>query len=106
MDNPGCARVESHTLITGVWRGNRAVLASMVMGLKGFVKDSEGFIEEICCAIECHVDLFECFFPSLVLVEDFKTLMMFIHDCLLCIQHETIDGCHMCLPSMLIELAQ
>jgi hypothetical protein len=39
-------------------------------------------------------------------VEDFNTLMMFIHDCLLCIQHETIDGCHMCLPSMLIELAQ
>jgi hypothetical protein len=39
-------------------------------------------------------------------VEDSKTSMMFIHDRLLRIQHETIDGCHKCLPSMLIETAQ
>jgi hypothetical protein len=28
-----------------------------------------------------------------------KTAMMFIHDRLLRIQHETIDGCHRCLHS-------
>jgi hypothetical protein len=70
----------------------------MVVGLKSFVKDSEGLIEEICCTVERHVDLFEGFLPSLFLMEDSKTSMMFIHDRLLRIQHETIDRCHKSLP--------
>ena len=78
----------------------------MVVGLKSFVKDSKGLIEEICGTVQRHVDLFEGFLPSLFLVEDSKTSMMFIHDRLLRIQHETIDGCHKCLPSMLIDAAQ
>jgi hypothetical protein len=40
----------------------------------------------------------ERFLPSPFLVEGLKTAMMFIHDRLLCIHHETIDGCHRCLP--------
>jgi hypothetical protein len=78
----------------------------MVVGLKSFVKDSEGLIEEICCTVERHVDLFEGFLPPLFLMEDPKTSMMFIHDRLLRIKHETIDCCHKSLPFILFEAAQ
>ena len=44
------------------------------------------------------VNLLEGLLPSSFLVEGLKTAMMFIHDRLLRIQHETIDGCHRCLP--------
>jgi hypothetical protein len=40
----------------------------------------------------------ESFLPSPFLMEGLKTAMMFIHDRLLRIQHETIGGCHRCLP--------
>jgi hypothetical protein len=42
----------------------------------------------------------ECLLPSPFLLENLKTAMMFIHDRLLRIQHETIDGGHKCLPTM------
>jgi hypothetical protein len=90
----------------GFGRGSGAVGRSMVVSLKRFVEDSERLIEQVCCAAQGNVNLSESLLPSLFLVEDLKSSMMFIHDRLLRIQHETIDGCHMCLPSMLIELAQ
>ena len=40
------------------------------------------------------MNLLESLLPSPFLVEGLKTAMMLIHDRLLCIQHETIDGCH------------
>jgi len=44
------------------------------------------------------MDLLESLLPSPFLVESLKPAMMRIHDRLLRIQHETIDGCHSCLP--------
>jgi len=66
--------------------------------LKGFVEDSERFIEEVCCAAQGDVNLLERLLPSLFLLVGLKTAMMFFHDRLLRIQHETIDSCHRCLP--------
>jgi hypothetical protein len=43
------------------------------------------------------MNLLESLLPSPFLVEGLKTAMMRIHDRLLRIQHETIDGCHICL---------
>ncbi len=68
------------------------------MSLKSFVKDSERLTEEVCCTAQGDVNLSESLFPSPFLVEGFKTAMLFIHDRLLRIQHETIDGGHRCLP--------
>jgi hypothetical protein len=72
----------------------------MVVSLKSFVEDSERLIEEVCCTAQGNVNLSESLFPSFFLVEDLKTSMMFIHDRLLRIQHETIYSCHRCLPSI------
>jgi hypothetical protein len=36
--------------------------------------------------------------PSPFLVEGLKATVMFIHDRVLRLQHETIDGGHRCLP--------
>ena len=68
------------------------------MSFKSFVKDSERLIEEVCCTAQGDVNLLESLLPSTFLVESLKTAMMFIHDRLLRIQHETIDGGHRCLP--------
>ena len=68
------------------------------MSLKGFVEDSERLIEEVCRTAQGNVNLLECLLPSPFLVEGLKTAMMFFHDRLFRIQHETIDGCHRCLP--------
>ena len=76
--------------------GSGAVGRSMVVSLKGFVEDSERLIEEICCTAQGDVNLLESLHPSPFLVESLKTTMMFIHDRLLRIQHETIGGCHRC----------
>ena len=65
--------------------------------VKGFVKDSEGFIEEVCCAAHGQMNLLECLLPSSFLVEGLKTAMMFIQDRLFRIEHETIDSGHGCL---------
>lgn len=70
----------------------------MGLSLKGFVENPERLIEEICCTVQGDVDLLESLLPSPFLVEGLKTAMMFIHDRLLRIQHETIDGCHRGLP--------
>ena len=69
----------------------------MIEIFKGFVKDSEGFIEEVCCATHGHMNLFERLFPSSFLVEGLKTAMMLIQDRLFRIEHETIDSGHGCL---------
>ena len=66
----------------------------MIEIFKGFVKDSEGFIEEVCCATHGHMNLFERLFPSSFLVEGLKTAMMLVQDRLFCIKHETIDSSH------------
>ena len=64
---------------------------------KGFVKDSKGFIEEVCCAAHGHMNLFERLFRSSFLVKGLKTAMMFVQDRLFRIEHETIDSGHGCL---------
>lgn len=83
-------------LLRGCGRG--AVGRSMGLSLNGFVENSERLIEEVCCTGQGDVNLLESLLPSPFLVEGLKTAMMFIHDRLLCIQHETIDGCHRSLP--------
>ena len=67
------------------------------MATQGFLEDSERLIEEICCTAQGNVNLLESFLPSSFLMEGLKTSMMFIHDRLLRIQHETIDSGHRCL---------
>ncbi len=79
-------------------RGSGAVGRSMVVRFKGFVKDSERLIEEVCCTAQGHRNLLESLLPSSFLVQGLKTAMMFVHDRLLGIQHETIDSCHRYLP--------
>ena len=68
-----------------------------MVSLKGFVKDSERFIEKVSCTAQSHMNLLERFFQSSLLVERLEAPMMFIHDRLLRIKHETIDGGHGCL---------
>jgi hypothetical protein len=70
----------------------------MVVAIQGFIKDSERLIEEICCTTHGDVNLLESLLPSPFLMEGLKTATMFIHDRLLRIQHETIEGGHRCLP--------
>ena len=70
------------------------------MAIQGFLEDSERLIEEICCTAQGDVNLLESFLPSSFLMEGLKTAMMFIHDRLLRIQHETIDSGHRCLPNV------
>jgi len=70
----------------------------MVVSFKSFIKDSERLIEEVCCTAQGDMNLLESLLPSPFLVEGLKTAMMLIHDRLLRIQHETINGCHSCLP--------
>jgi hypothetical protein len=70
----------------------------MVLSLEGLVEDSERLIEEVCCTAQGDVNLLEGLLPFPFLVEGLKTAMMLIHDRLLRIQHETIYGCHRCLP--------
>ena len=68
------------------------------MSLEGFVEDSERLVEEVCRTAQGDVNLLESLLPSPFLLEGLKTALMFLHDRLLRIQHETIDGCHRCLP--------
>ena len=68
------------------------------MSLAGFVEDSERLVEEVCRTAQGDVNLLESLLPSPFLLEGLKTALMFLHDRLLRIQHETIDGCHRCLP--------
>lgn len=68
----------------------------MAVSLNGFVKDSERLIEEVCCTAQGDVNLLESLHPSPFLVQSLKTAMMFVHDCLLRIQHKAIGGCHRC----------
>jgi hypothetical protein len=70
----------------------------MAVSLTGFVKDSERLVEEVCRTAQGDVNLLESLLPSPFLLEGLKTALMFLHDRLLRIQHETIDGCHRCLP--------
>ena len=67
------------------------------MSFKGFVKDSERLIEEVCCTDQGHMNLLESLLPSPFLVESLKSAMMFIQDRLFRIEHETIDSGHGCL---------
>ena len=67
------------------------------MSLKGFVKDLERFLEDICCTTKGHMNLLERLLPSSFPVEGLKAAMMFIQDRLLRLQHENIDGGHRCL---------
>jgi hypothetical protein len=66
----------------------------VVVVIQGFLKDSERLIEEICGTAQGDVNLLESFLPSSFLMEGLKTAMMFIHNRLLRIQHETIEGGH------------
>ena len=68
------------------------------MSFKSFVEDSERFIEEICCTTQGDMNLLESLLPAPFLMQGLKTAVMFIHHRVLCIQDETIDGCHTCLP--------
>jgi hypothetical protein len=70
----------------------------MAVSLEGFVEDSERLVEEVCRTAQGDVNLLESLLPSPFLLEGLKTALMFLHDRLLRIQHETIDGCHRCLP--------
>ena len=73
------------------------------MSFNGFFKDLERLIEEVCCTTQGHMNLLECLLPSSFVVEGLKASMMFIHDRLLRIQHETIDGGHRCLSNRMIR---
>jgi len=68
------------------------------VSLEGFVEDSERLVEEVCRTAQGDVNLLESLLPSPFLLEGLKTALMFLHDRLLRIQHETIDGCHRRLP--------
>lgn len=84
--------------LRGRGRESSAVGRSMVVSPKGFVEDSERLIQKVRCTVQGNVNLLESLFPSPFLMEGLKTAMMFFHDRLLRIQHETIDICHKCLP--------
>ena len=68
------------------------------MAIKCFVEDSERFIEQICHAAQSDMHLLKGLLPSPFLLKGLKTAVMFLHNRLLRIQHETIDSCHRCLP--------
>lgn len=85
--------------LCGCGRGSGTV-GGVVVAIQGFLEDSERLIEEICCTAQGDVNLLERFLPSSFLMEGLKTAMMFIHDRLLRIQHETIDSGHRCLPNV------
>ena len=80
-----------------LWEGS-GIVGGVVVAIQGFFEDSERLIEEICGTVQGDVNLLESFFPSSFLMEGLKTAMMFIHDRLLRIQHETIDSGHRYLP--------
>jgi len=65
---------------------------------KRFVEDSERLIEEVSCTTQGNVNFLECLFPTPILAESLKTAMVFLHDRVFCIQHETIDRGHRRLP--------
>jgi len=93
---PSCERgVARHNLIVmwlREWEWNCRVI------VKGFLKDLERLIEEICSTAQGDVNFLERLLPSPFLVECLKTAVMFIHDCVLRLQHETIDSGHRYLP--------
>jgi hypothetical protein len=66
--------------------------------VKGFLKDLERLIEEICCTAQGDLNFLERLLPSPFLVECLKTAVMFIHDRVLRLQHQTIDSGHRYLP--------
>ena len=66
---------------------------SVVSG-KSFVKNLNRLIEEVCCTAQCDGNFVERLPPSPLLEEILKTTVMFIHDRLLRVKHQTIGGCH------------
>jgi len=65
-----------------------------VVRLKSFVKNCKRLVEEVCCTAQYDGNFLECLPPSLLLEEILKTTVMFLHDRLLRVNHQTIDGCH------------
>jgi hypothetical protein len=80
--------------LRGCGRGSGTVGRIIVVSLNGFVQDPKRLIEKVCCTTQGNLNLLESLFPSPFLLEALKTVMMLLHDRLLRIQHETIDGCH------------
>ena len=68
-----------------------------MVSFKGFIKDSERFIEKVGSAAQSHMNLLERLFQSPLLVERLEAPVMLVHNRLLRIQHKTIDGGHECL---------
>ena len=81
-------------LTAWLWEGkwNRRTCGRRVV--TGFVEDSERLIQEVCGTAERDVNLLERLLPATFLMEGLKTAMLFVHDRVLRIQHEMIDGCH------------
>ena len=71
----------------------------MLLGLQKFVENSKRLIEQICCTAQSDLNLLERLLPAPFLLEGLKAAMMFLHDRLFCVQHQTIDSCHRCLRS-------
>jgi len=81
-------------LTTWLWEGKWNRRTCVRRFFTGFIEDSERLIQEVCCTAERDVNLLERLLPATFLMEGLKTEMLFVHDRLLRIQHETIDGCH------------
>ena len=85
-------------LIMWLWEGKWNRLRCRCGFIKSLIEDSKRLIEKVCCTAQRDMNLLERLLPSPLLVEGLKTAMMFVHDRLLRIHHETINGCHRCLP--------
>ena len=71
--------------------GRGAVDWNMAMRFDGFVKDTKGFIEKVCCTAHGHMNLLKSLLPPALLMEGVKTAMMLIQNRLLRIEDETIN---------------
>ena len=68
------------------------------MAIKCFVEGSERLIEQVCRTEQSEMHLLKGLLPSPFLLQRLKTTVMFLHDRLLRIEHETVDSCHWRLP--------
>ena len=59
-----------------------------------------GFIQEVRCTTERHLELSHRFRPSSFPLQQLKSAVLLIQNGLLGIEHEVIDGAHVCLRCM------
>jgi hypothetical protein len=79
-------------------RRGSGTVGGVVVAIQCFVEDSERLIEQVCHTAKSDMHLLKGLLPSPFLLKGLKPAVMFLHDRLLRIQHETIDSCHRYLP--------